>query len=198
MSRIRWNTTRALEHRGHIERVHAIAVTNNFFKDLGVIPLLGRVIGHGDSHVAVLSYAYWSRSLGRDPAILGQAVNIEGHAFTVIGITPQAFTGTMVDTSPDLWIPFADQLEFSHRPNPNLDNYAIEIIARLRPGITAAQAQRETAALWERYLREAGFNNPRYHGLKRGSLEVRSIAHGVSPIRDQSRTRYCFCWPEPV
>jgi predicted permease len=66
--------------------------------------------------------------------------------------------------------------------------YAIEIIGRLRPGIAAAQAQPETAALWERYLQEAGFSSPGYRGLKRGRLEVRSIANGVSPIRDQSRT----------
>jgi hypothetical protein len=116
------DTIHAVERRGHIERVHAIAVTENFFQDLGVVPLLGRVIGRGDTHVAVLSYSYWARSFGRDPAIPGKAVSIEGHPYTVIGITPQAFTGTMIDTSPDLWIPFADQLEFSRQHHPNLDN----------------------------------------------------------------------------
>jgi predicted permease len=180
------DTTRALERGGHAERIHVVAVTESFFNDLGVTPLLGRVLGSGDSHAVVLSYACWSHSFGRDPKVLGRVVRLQGHPYTVIGVTQQAFTGTTVDSSPDLWMPFANQLDFSRTPDPNLDGYVIEIIARLRPGISELQAQQETAALWARYLQDANIGHD--SGLTRGRLEVLSIEHGVSPIRDQSKT----------
>jgi|HubBroStandDraft_3_1064219.scaffolds.fasta_scaffold05081_2 predicted permease len=176
------DTTRALERTGHVERVHAVAVTNDFFASLGVTPLLGRVLGRNDSHVAVLSYACWSRSFGRDPSVLTQLVKLQGHGYSIVGVAPKAFTGTTVDSSPDLWIPFVDLLEFSRMPKPSLDLSPIEIIARLRPGTSEAQAQQETSALWDRYMPSSN------SGLKRGRLEVRSIANGISPIRDQSKT----------
>jgi predicted permease len=183
------DTTRALERRGIAERIHTVAVTASFFSDLGVVPLLGRIIGSGDNHVAVLSYACWSRSFGRDPTVLGQAVRLQGHAYTIIGVTPEAFTGTTVDSSPDLWMPYANLLDFSRTPSANLDHYAIEIIARLRRGVSQAQAQQQAAAFWNRYMQEGARSNPSdYKGLKRGRLEVQSIAYGLSPIRAQSKT----------
>jgi len=178
------DTTRALERGEHAERIHALAVTDNFFRDLGVAPLLGRVLGRGDNHLAVLSYEYWSRSFARDPKVLGQLVRIEGHAYTIVGVTPQEFTGTTVDSSPDLWMPFANELDFSRMPKPNLDNYVIEIIARVRPGVTDRQAEQETAALWDRYMT----SEPSLSRLSTDRLRVRSIAHGVSPLREQSKT----------
>lgn len=183
------DTTRALERSGLAERIHAVAVTESFFSDLGVVPLLGRLPGAGDNHVAALSHAYWSRSFGRDPKVLGQVLGLQGHPYTIVGVTPEAFTGTTVDSSPDLWMPYANLLDFSRTPNPNLDRYGIEIVTRLRPGVSEAQAQQEAAAFWNRYMQEAALSNPsNYQGLKRGRLEVQSIAYGLSPIRTQSKT----------
>ncbi len=179
------DSTRGLERGEHAERIHASAVTENFFNDLGVAPLLGRVLGSGDNHAAVLSYGYWSRGFARDPRVLGQLVRIQGHPYTIVGVTPREFTGTTVDSSPDLWMPFANQLDFSRMPNPNLDNYLIEIVARLRTGVTERRAEQETAALWDRYMK----SDPSLSGLgSTGRLEVQSIAHGVSPLREQSKT----------
>ena len=168
------DTTHALERGEHADRIHAAEVTDNFFGDLGVSPLLGRTLRIGDNYAAVLSYGYWSRSFGSDPRIIGQVVRIQDHLYTIIGVTPQEFSGTTADSSPDLWIPFANQL----------DHYAIEIIARLRPGVTRSQAEKETAALWDRYMQ----SNPGLSRLSTDRLQVQSIEHGVSPLRDQSRT----------
>jgi predicted permease len=183
------DTTRALEQRGHAERIHVVATTGDFFRNLGVTPMLGRVLVSGDDHAVVLSYACWSRSFGRDPNVVGQIVRLQGHAYTVAGVTEQGFTGTTLDNSPDLWMPFANQHDFERIPDSTLDHYVIEIIARLRPGVSERQAQRETAALWTRYLQEAEIGNPTgYSGLNRGELEVHSIMHGVSPMRNQSQS----------
>ncbi len=182
-------TARALERNGFTERVHTVAVTENYFRDLGVTPLLGRVISRNDSHTIVLSYNYWCHSFGSDPKVLGQMVRLQGHAYTIVGVTPEAFAGTTVDSSPDLWLPFANLIDLSQTHPSSLDYFVTEIIARLRPGISEAQAQQETAAFWNRYTQEAALKTPdNYKGLSRGKLEVQSIARGRSPLRDQSKT----------
>ena len=180
-------TIRAMEQQGHAERVHAVAVTGRFFLDLGITPMLGRLLLPTDDHAVVLSYACWLRSFARDPNVIGQLVQLQGHGYTIVGVTQQSFTGTTLDSSPDLWLPFANQTDFARVPNPNLDNYVIEIIARLRPGISEQQAQQEISALWTRHLRDAEMASPTGEsGLSRGELQVRSIARGVSPMRSQS------------
>ena len=182
-------TTRSLECGSQAERIFVAGVTQNYFSGLGVSTASGRVINGGDDHVGVLSYGYWARSFGRDPHIIGQTVRLEGHPYTIIGVTAKGFTGTNLDTSPDLWMPFADQLDFARRPNPNLDQFVIQIVARLKPGVAQQRAQQETAALWYRYMDEIAAQDPtEYRHLKGGKLEVRSIAHGVSPLRDTAKT----------
>ena len=174
---------------GSAERVHPHCVTGNYFSDLGVEPLLGRVLREGDENLAVLSYAYWSSSFGRDPGVVGRTVRLQGHPFQVAGVTRDGFTGTVVDSGADLWIPYQSMLEFSGAPHPSLDNFVLEITARLRPGASRAQAEQETAALWTRYMEADAVAHPQNHqGRLNGRLEVRSTANGVSPLRDQSRT----------
>ena len=183
------DTARSWESNGRVERVHAVAVTADFFTHFGVAPLLGRLLGENDTHVAVLAYPFWSRSFGSDPKVLGQVMRLQGHPFTIVGIASQGFTGTTIDSSPDLWMPFTNLPDFSRVPDPNMDHYVTEIIARLRPGVSVDRAQQDAAAAWLRYLQEtAPTDAGDYHRLKRGRLEVHSIAHGISPIRDQSKT----------
>ena len=123
--------------------------------------------------------AAWTR-----PESSGQTVHIQGHAYTIIGVTPQEFTGTTVDSSPDLWIPFANQPDFSRMPNPDFRNFLIEIVARYRPGSSEKQAEQETAAFWARHTQD----NPGVSRISTDRLQVASIAHGVSPLREQSKT----------
>jgi predicted permease len=178
-----------LERGTNTERSHLHGVTDNFFSDLGVRPLLGRVLSDGDDHVAVLSYGYWVRSFGRDPKAVGQTVRIKGHPFQIVGVAPEQFDGTIVDSGPDLWVPFSNFTDFSGIANPKLDNFVIEILARLRPGVSGAQAEQETAAMWTRYMSDAAARDPKdYQGRNNGRLEVRSITYGLSPIRDQSHS----------
>ncbi|HEY1759836.1 MAG TPA: ABC transporter permease [Bryobacteraceae bacterium] len=174
---------------GSAERAHPYCVTANFFTDLGVRPLLGRLLQAGDDHAAVLSYAYWSSAFGRDPRVIGQTIRIKGHAFRIAGVAPEGFSGTIIDSSPDVWVPFQNSTDFSGMTNPSLDNFAIEITARLRRGVTPAQAEQETAALWIRYQEEAFAADPKNHDLPGNRhLELHSLTYGLSPLRDQSRS----------
>ena len=177
------------ERNGIAERVYVHCVTDNFFRDLGVQALLGRFLGAGDSHAAVISYGFWTRAFARDPNVIGQAVRLKGRAFQIAGVAPEQFSGIVLDSSPDLWIPYSNITDFSTFPDPKLDNYATEIVARVRPGVSRAQAEEETAALWTRYMEEDAARRPENHRNRmNGRLEVRSVAHGVSPMRDQSGT----------
>ena len=178
--------TRSLEKLDTAERVHVAPVTENFFTDLGISPVLGRLLGRGDDHIAVLSYSCWTNSFGRDPNVIGQVVRLQGHPFTIAGVAAEKFTGTTLDSSPDLWTPLESQLDFDSRQNPTLDNYFVQIIARLKPGVSQAQAQSETGALWNRYLQETATADD-LRSLKRGRFSLQSIAHGVSPLRDQAK-----------
>src|ERR1700730_3249178 len=122
-----------LERGTDTQRSHAYGVTDNFFNDLGVRPLLGRLLTNGDDHVAVLSYGYWVRSFGRDPKVVGQTVRIKGRPFQIVGVAAEQFDGTIVDSGSDLWIPFSTFPEFSAAPNPKLDNFLIENIRGAPP-----------------------------------------------------------------
>jgi predicted permease len=187
-----WEWILPLEHGPaagtNSERSHLFGVTENYFTDLGAKALLGRVMVAGDDHVAVLSYREWSGSFGRDPNVLGQTVRLKEHPYKIIGVMPEEFTGAVLDSGPDLWMPFANTLDFSRSKTPSLDNFPVEIIARMRPGVSRAQAVQETSAMWSRYMDEEAARDPKnYQGRLRGYLELRSLEHGLSPIRDQSR-----------
>ena len=94
-----------------IGSVHIRLVCGNYFTLLGVGPAAGRVLAEDDDRkpggnpVAVMSYRFWERRFSRDGAVVGRPVTFNGTAFTIIGVGAREFSGTVVDESPDLWIP---------------------------------------------------------------------------------------------
>jgi hypothetical protein len=119
-------------------------VAGNYFSTLGINAYTGRVFGPADDRpaappVVVLSYDTWQGAYGRDPSIIGATLFIEGHAFTVAGVTPPGFFGeTLKAEPPDLWIPIHQE------PLINADSSILRqpvaawlrVIGRLRPGAT--------------------------------------------------------------
>jgi len=98
--------------KGNTRRVFADIVSADYFAVLGVAPLQGRVFlpeeekPGRDAPVALVSYSYWTRH-NRVPSTLGSQIQINGRSFTVIGILPQTFTGTMTVFSPEVWVPLS-------------------------------------------------------------------------------------------
>ena len=135
--------------RGQTERAAGELVSGNYFDTLGVRPALGRVLTMDDDRqigahpVAVLSYGYWTRRFANDPSILNQQLHINGHSLTVVGVARQGFTGVQVGQMPDVFIP----LMMKHQMTPNWEglddwnDYWIALIGRLKPGLTAKQAE---------------------------------------------------------
>jgi macrolide transport system ATP-binding/permease protein len=137
-------------------------VSGNYFDLLQVQPVLGRsFLPEEDSSpnghpVTILNYKFW-RKLGSDPAVIGSAVTLNGHAFTVVGVAPPMFTGIDVGVAPDLWVPMAMHGWIRPGGDDWFDNrraLLLSIVGRLKPGVTVnqAEAQLQTVA---RHLEEA-------------------------------------------
>jgi putative ABC transport system permease protein len=142
-----------LGQKGDIRRAFAATVTANYFSVLGVPLASGRAFsleeeipGHSVP-VAIVSYGYWAKH-SLDPALLGSQLLINGYPFTIVGIAPRGFTGTMQIISPEVWLPLGvyDQVanDFASENTTKLgdrDGQQLLIIGRLKPGMTAAAAE---------------------------------------------------------
>src|SRR6185312_2972986 len=87
------------------------AVTGNYYSELSVSPLLGRLLDANDIHgadadpVAVVSYGFWQRRFGATPAVIGKTLRLEGHLFTIVGVTRKWFAGMTTGAPPDVTVP---------------------------------------------------------------------------------------------
>ncbi len=124
------------------------AVTGNYFTGLGGTPQLGRLIAPADvdhgTPVAVLGYECWESRFGRDPAVIGRTIRIEGKPFTVVGVTRQWFTGMRPGEPAAFTIPITAS-QFNRDSRSLLWVFAT---GRLRDGVTLGQARTQLATFW--------------------------------------------------
>lgn len=137
-------------------------VTGNFFTGLGVPALAGRTLTPeddrmGTSPVVVISYRYWERHLGLDPEAVGRTIFINGHPVTIVGVTPKAFLGIQPGSAPDLFVPMALSGIFGDKwlnlGDP--DTAWVQIIGRLRPGVSDESAMAGLASVMQRAVAAA-------------------------------------------
>jgi len=133
---------------GEPEVLHGANATDNLFSTLGIQPIVGRAFtaeeDRGKAHVTVISESLWRRKFGADPKIVGRRIRLAPESFTVVGVVSQQQT---FPHWADLWIPFSlleDQLQTRRKFHP------LEVIARLRAGVSAAQAQTEMQSVTQR------------------------------------------------
>ena len=138
------------------ELVNAELVTGNYFDVLGVRPAAGRLFVQSDDMVpngnplAVLSYSYWQRRFGLDPKVVGESILINGHPFTVIGVSAPGFQSMQTGYMPAVYTPMTMKEQVTPGWN-DLDNRRsiwLNVIGRLKPGMTAAQAEAGLDPLW--------------------------------------------------
>jgi len=139
---------------GHDRRAigGVIFVSDNYFDVLGVRPAVGRTFTTGSSGAAeravVVSDSFWRREFDGSPAAIGSQILVNGAGFTIVGITPAAFTGLELGQVPDLYLP----VETMSAAQPaaiglaNRAGWSVQVIGRLQPGITdTAAGERLTA-----------------------------------------------------
>ncbi len=139
--------------KGNTRRAFVDVVSSNYFTVLGRAPMQGRAFLPEEETpgrnvpVAIVSYKYWKKQ-GFDPGLLGKKMQINGRPFTIVGIMPEGFTGTMQIVSAEAWLPLGtyDQVanDFAHENRASLGDRSgtqLLLVGRLKPGVTAAAAQ---------------------------------------------------------
>jgi len=133
------------------ERVSAALATANFFDVLGVRPQVGRLFRLDEDHrgsapIVVLADRSYRRRFGADPAVVGSTLRVNGHPFTVVGVAPRGFVGVGLESVPEMWIPIVQQPLVdpemaTERPLETRSMSWLDIVGRLRPGVSVAAAQ---------------------------------------------------------
>jgi predicted permease len=144
-----WSPSRFnLARGGEVRNAQGIFVSGRFFEVLGVPAARGRVLGAADdqrgcgSRAAVISHAFWQREYGGDPAVVGRAIHLEGHAFDIVGITPEGFFGVEVGRMFDVAVPLCAAPEIGGEPGLLEDRFTswLSAVGRLRPGWSVGRA----------------------------------------------------------
>src|ERR1700720_2568817 len=142
-----------LGQKGDAHRAFAAIVSSNYFSVLGVPVTRGRAFLPEEERpgrnapVAIASYSYWQKH-DLNPSVLGSQLLINGRPFTIVGITPKGFVGTLQVLSPEVWLPMSvyDQVanDFEGENKTTIDDRKgtqLRIMGRLKPGTTAAAAK---------------------------------------------------------
>ena len=159
-------------------RIEAQRVTHTLFATLGVSPLAGRTFlpsedQPGGARVALLSYEFWQRHFGGSRQAVGAVVRLDEQPYTVIGIMPAGFefpfTPASIGEPPALWIPMAfTAADIQDR----LKEFPVHIVARLKPGISFAQAADDVHRVADDFQRA-------YANLYTGNLRVEASLDGL-------------------
>lgn len=152
----------SLTGSGKPQRVWGMVATANYFDVLGVRPVMGRgfLPEEGEkpngAPVVVISYRLWKTHFGGDPEVIGRTMDINRHPYTIVGVTPPVFQGSQTGLRSNLWVPMMMQADVM--PQGDLLNnhhyFWADVLGRLKPGVTAAQAQQEMTARIERVAKD--------------------------------------------
>ncbi|MDP9171946.1 MAG: ABC transporter permease, partial [Acidobacteriota bacterium] len=142
------------------EGAQANLVSGNFFDVLGVKPAAGRFFDAttdkavGASAFVVLNYSFWASRFNRAQSVIGQPIRVGAQSFTVIGVAPRGFFGARLGESPDFWIPLSMQPRMPGAHDLLTDALAqfTCLFARLKPGVTIAQASANVNFLYQQML----------------------------------------------
>ena len=157
------------------EHLHAVQITAEGFRMLGVAPLLGRYFTPeedrpGGAKVAVMAYGLWQRRYGGDPQIVGKTLRLEGESYEIIGVMPDRFRWW----DANLWFPLGLDLGSTNRSQRRL-----YVQARLRPGVSFERAQQQLTSVARRIESDHLGTNPEYEHF---NLRLRYLREDV--LRD--------------
>jgi predicted permease len=122
--------------------------SGNYFDALRIHPYLGRFFHESDEHgpnsapYVVLSYAYWHSHFQDDRGVVGRVVRLNKHPFTILGVAPPGFQGTVLFYASDIFVPMVnrEQLSGDKILNARENHWIFELMGHLKPGVTPAQA----------------------------------------------------------
>ncbi|HXB67025.1 MAG TPA: ABC transporter permease [Candidatus Acidoferrales bacterium] len=180
---------------GQAEVAQGLFVSGGFYRDLGVPPAAGRLILDADDRagaapVAVITHKYWQRRFAANPDAIGQSMLINNVPFTIVGVSAPGFFGVDAATEPPVAIPLHAAPLLAQRPadeerrkffDPHF--YWVEMMGRLRPGVTIAQAQAALATQFHLFADSTAASAKEKAVLP--ELRLQEAASGLDSLRRQ-------------
>jgi predicted permease len=148
---------------GRADQILAAYVTGNYFTALNVQPALGRLIlpseenQPGKAPVLVLGYSYWQKRFRGDPGVIGKQVRLNGKPAIIVGVVPKQFIGTMSLVELDGYLPLSSGGFLEQAPGDVMrarDSRVMRVMARLKPGVSFAQAQSSLSVIADRLAKQ--------------------------------------------
>jgi predicted permease len=192
----------SVAHQGRTELANLELVSGNYLDVLGVAPALGRGLAPSDDvtpgghPVVMLGHGYWQRRFGGDASLVGQALTVNGRPMTVVGVSPAGFHGIEVGADPDLYVPLAMKASMT----PNWDGLGdrkhrwLNVMARLKPGVSLAQAKAGMDVLYKQILAEDIKLYPEASALFRERFLAKKLVF-LPGLRGRSDLRRSFSTP---
>jgi predicted permease len=186
---------------GNKQQARIKLVSGAYFSTLGLTPAAGRFFdaevdpARGASPVAVVSYSFWKQRFGLSPSILGATMQIHHTPFEIIGVAPPGFFGETVGEADDAWVPmmmqnalYPGQDYLSPSPQGIMNQHMwIQVMGRLKPGISLAQANAGMNVQFKRWVESAIGSSMTAEERKRyldQHLDLRPGGRGCSTLRD--------------
>uniref|UniRef100_Q02B05 Permease n=1 Tax=Solibacter usitatus (strain Ellin6076) TaxID=234267 RepID=Q02B05_SOLUE len=190
---------------GSTELATGVLVSGNYFSTLGVRPTLGTAIDPSDDvkpgsggargPVVVLSYRFWVRRFGSNPAAVGQSIDVNGYPFTIAGVAPEGFTGTEVGETADVFAPMMMQSVLAPENRNALEqprNVWLRIMGRLKPDSDPRQAEAELTLIYQQFRQgdngASGLTDARKRAIREMRIALLPGATGISGLRKQYGT----------
>ena len=189
---------------GAFSREHLTSVTGNGYSELGATPLLGRLFTPADSdpssgvsnQVAVLGYDFWQRRFGGALDVVGKQIRVEGHPFTIVGVTRKWFAGMTAGQPPDITIPITAYPMVSEGNEFPLESRSflwIFVIGRLKDGVTIEQARAQLLSFWPDVLLATASTDER--GPRRDRFLSMGLEHTPAAKGFSTGIRFQFARP---
>jgi predicted permease len=165
---------------------NGFATSGNYFDVLRIHPYIGRFFHAADEHgpnsapFIVLTYAYWHSHFQDDRSVVGRTVQLNKHPYTIIGVAPPGFQGTLMFLSPDFFMPIVNQEQLGGGdPNDRGNTGGVfEVFGHLKPGVTSAQAVADVDAV-SAYLEKTYPKEISHHSTVLGREGLTSFGPGV-------------------
>jgi predicted permease len=179
---------------GKPERIFGELTSADYFEVLGVQPYLGRTLSstrgneRAGAPIAVLSYQFWQNRFGGDPGIIGKTIQLNLHQYTVVGVGPKGFRGSVIGLRTDIFLPLGMMPQvWGWNPIDNRGSPFLNVFGVLRQGVHPHQADNELNVLMERLVAQypkdhQGANQISTDPLWRSPFGVNVYLAGTLPI----------------
>ena len=182
-----------LDEGENVDRIRVELVSGNYFQVLGIQPAIGRFFAPAEdavpdaNPVVVVTWSFWQKRFAASPAIVGRTVTLNGHPFTIIGVSGPDFFGTRPGFGPDVWAPLMMVGELASgriRPDQPNQNY-LELFARIPDQTRLGAAQAAANLAFQQWLGSQPGPRRGNSTAPRLSLALTPMPRGLSLLRGQ-------------